>query len=53
MDGVLDDVTELCATIILQLQDSVKSKLSACGVNFNEIPGLPDLFTEKSAISGP
>ena len=53
VDGILDDVTELCSSIVLQLKHLVKSTLSSHGVNFDEIFGLPDLFHEESVFCRP
>ena len=53
MDGILEDVTDLCTRIVTQLRDLVTAKLLTAGINVQQITGLLELFSEDSHFCQP
>lgn len=53
VDGVLQHVTELCTSTVLELGEAVKLRLASAGINIKDIPGLQDLFTASSHLCQP
>ena len=53
VDSVLQDVTELCTVTISELGESVKSVINSAGLQFENIPGLQELFMPSSNFCHP
>lgn len=53
VDSVLQDVTELCTVTISELGESVKSVMNSAGLQFENIPGLQELFAPSSDFCQP
>lgn len=53
VDSVLQDVSELCTVTVGELGTAVKSAIESAGLQFNNIPGLPELFTPSSPFCQP
>lgn len=53
VDGTLEDVTELCTGIVMQIRDVVKARLSSAGVEIESITGLSEIFAEDSEFCQP
>ena len=53
VDGVLEHVSELCASTVFELGEAVKSALASAGIDFSHVPGLKELFTASSLFSQP
>ena len=53
VDGVLEEVTELCTVSIGQLGDAVQSVLQSAGFSFSDVPGMQELFALTSPYACP
>ena len=53
IDGILEDVTDLCTRIVLQLRDATKSILLSSGVEDNCIANILKPFDEQSPFCKP
>ena len=53
LDEILQDVTELCTDFVAELGKHVASTLLSAGVKAEEVPGLLELFDEKSECCQP
>lgn len=53
LEEILQDVTELCTDLVAELGKHVASTLLSAGVKAEEVPGLLELFDEKSECCQP
>lgn len=53
LEEILQDVTELCTDLVRELGERVASTLLSAGVKAEEVPGLLELFDEKSECCQP
>ena len=53
LEEILEDVTELCSNLLVDLEQHVSSALACVGVKIDDVPGLSTLFSSESEFSQP
>ena len=53
VSGVIEDVTELCSSIVSELGEKVFAQLELAGIETDDLPGLNQLFSNASQFSRP
>ena len=53
VDNIVEDSTELVQGTVKAIKHGLQNCLEKAGLNYNDVPGLDELFDEGHAISNP